>query len=93
MQSSADGMRSTAPMREDQVSRSPILESFILLGFLIVLVALGLNPTIFRVSRVFLDSINWLVNTEKHRRDFGEEFTTLKEAIFRDYSFPFYFIL
>jgi hypothetical protein len=45
---------------------------------------------IFRVS---LDSINRLVNAEKHTRDFGEEFTALKEAIVRVYSFPFYFIL
>jgi hypothetical protein len=50
-------------VREDQVSRNPILESFILLGFLLVLISLGLNPTIFRASRVSLDSINRLVNT------------------------------
>jgi hypothetical protein len=48
---------------------------------------------IFRVSRVSLDTINRLINTEKHARYFGEEFTALKEAIFRVYSFPFYFIL
>jgi hypothetical protein len=48
---------------------------------------------IFRVSKVSLDSINRLVNTEKHTRDFGEEFTALKEAIVKVYSFPFYFIL
>ena len=48
------------------------------LGFL----QLGLNPTIFRVSRVSLDSINKLVNTKKDTHDFGEEFTALKEAIF-----------
>ena len=57
--------QSSALVREDQVNRSPILESFILLGFLLVLDALGLKPTIFRVSRVFLDSRNSLVNTEK----------------------------
>ena len=77
-------------MREDQVSRNLILESLILLGFLLVLVAQGLNPTIFRVS---LDFINRLVNTEKHTGDFEEEFTALKEAIFWVYSFSFYFIL
>jgi hypothetical protein len=44
---------------------------------------------IFRVSRVSLDSINRLVNTEKHTLHFGEEFTALKEAIFQVYSFPF----
>ena len=53
---------------------------------------MDLNPTIFGVSRILLDSINRLVNTEKHTRDFGEEFTALKEAIFWVYSFPFYFI-
>ena len=52
-------------MREDQLSRSPTLESFILLGFLLVLVAQGLNPAIFRISRVSLDSINRPVNTKK----------------------------
>ena len=48
---------------------------------------------IFRVSRVSLDSISRLVNTEKHTHDFGEELAALKEAIFRVYSFLFYFIL
>jgi hypothetical protein len=91
LQSSAHDLQSSTPTREDQVSRNPILESFILLGFLLVLVSLGLNPTIFTVSRVFLDSINRLINTEKHTRDFVEEFSALKEAIFRVYSFPFLF--
>jgi hypothetical protein len=53
---------------------------------------------IFKVSRVSLDSINRLVHTKKKKKkkdkqDFGEEFTAFKEAIFRVYSFPFYFIL
>jgi hypothetical protein len=51
----------------------------------------GRNPTIFRVSRILLDSINRHVNTKKHTGDFGEEFMALKEAIFRVYSFPFCF--
>jgi hypothetical protein len=55
------------------------------LGFL----QLGQNPMIFRVSRVSLDSINRLVNTEKQTRDFGEQVTALKEAIFWVYFFPF----
>jgi hypothetical protein len=62
------------------------------LGFL----QLGLNPTIFRVSRVSrvsLDFINTLVNTEKQTHNFGEEFTTLKEAIFPGFFFSLYFIL
>jgi hypothetical protein len=61
----------------------------LILGFL----QLGLNPTIFRVSRVSLDSINRLVNIEKYTRNFGEEFTTLKEAIFSGLFFFVYFIL
>ena len=93
LRSSAHSLRSSAPMREDQVSRNPILESLILLGFFLVLGTLGLNPTIFRISRVSLDFINRLVNTEKHTCDFGEEFTALIEVIFPVYSFPFYFIL
>jgi hypothetical protein len=44
---------------------------------------------IFRVSRILRDSIKRPVNTKKHTLNFGEEFTTLKEAIFQVYSFPF----
>jgi hypothetical protein len=55
----------STPVHEDQLNRSPILESFILLGFCKVLVSQRLNPTICRVSRVSLDSINRLINTEK----------------------------
>jgi hypothetical protein len=69
------------------------LGNVILLGFCRVLVAQVLNPTILRVSRFSLDSINRLVNTEKHTRDFGEEFMGLQGSIFRVYSFPFSFIL
>jgi hypothetical protein len=73
-------------MREDQVSRSLILESFTFRVF----VQQGQNPTFFRV---FKDSINRLVNTEKHIHDFGEKFTALKEAIFPGLFFSLYFIL
>jgi hypothetical protein len=65
----------------------------VLLGFLLVIVAQGLNPTIFRVSGVSLDSINRLVNTEKHKHDFGKELMALQGSVFQVYSFPFYFIL
>ena len=65
---------------------------FLFIRVLLILVAQVLNPTIFRVSRILLDSINRHVNTKKHTRDFGEELTALKEAIFRVYSFFFYFI-
>ena len=43
-------------------------------------------------SRVFLNSINRLVNTKLHTLDFGEELMALQESVFRVYSFPFYFI-
>jgi hypothetical protein len=66
------------------VNRSPILEIFNFRVF-----ATRLNPTIFRVSRVSLDSINRLVNIEKHALNFVEEFMALKEAIFWVYTFPF----
>jgi hypothetical protein len=66
-------------------SAAALLWRVLFLGFL----QLGINTTIFRVSKVSLDSINRLVNTEKHTRDFGEEFTALKETIFQVYSFPF----
>jgi hypothetical protein len=55
------------------------------LGFL----QLGLNPTIFRVSRVSLDSINRLANTKKYTRDFGKEFMALKVVIFLVLLFSF----
>jgi hypothetical protein len=80
-------------VREDQLSRSPILGSFIFLGFLLVLVTQGLNPMIFWICRVSLDSINRLANTEKHTCDFGEELMAFQGSIFRVYSFPFSFIL
>jgi hypothetical protein len=44
-------------------------------------------------SRVPLNSINRLVNTELHTEDFGEELTTLQESVLRVYSFPSYFII
>jgi hypothetical protein len=53
----------------------------------------GFNPTIFRVSRILLESINRPVNIEKHRRYFGEELTALKEAIFQVYSFPLFYFM
>jgi hypothetical protein len=50
-----------------------------------------IQPYDFRVSRTLLYSINRLVNTKKHTRYFGEEFTAFKEAIFRVYSFPLFY--
>ena len=65
---------------------------FLVLGFGESLLHKDSNPTIFRVSRILLESINRPVNIEKHTRYFGEELTAFKEAIFRVYSFPlFYF--
>jgi hypothetical protein len=48
-------------------STATLLWRVLFFGFL----QLGINTTIFRVSRVSLDSINRLVNIEKHTRNFG----------------------
>jgi hypothetical protein len=69
----------------NSVVASPILE--IVLGF--VLRFLGF----LGASRVPLNSINRLVNTKLHTRDFREELMALQEGVFRVYSFPFYFIM
>jgi hypothetical protein len=52
-----------------------------------------IQPYDFRVSRTLLDSINWPINTEKHARYFGEEFTAFKEAIFWVYSLPLLYFM
>jgi hypothetical protein len=52
-----------------------------------------IQPYNFRVFRTLLDSLNRPVNTEKHTRNFGEEFTAFKEAIFRVYSFPLLYFM
>ena len=65
---------------------------FLVLGFGESLLHKDSNPTIFRVSRILLESINRPVNTEERTRYFGEELMAFKEAIFRVCSFPlFYF--
>jgi hypothetical protein len=66
---------------------------FCFIRVLLIIVAQGLNPTIFRVSRILLDSINRLVSTEKHTRDFEEELTAFKKAILWVYSFPLFYFM
>jgi hypothetical protein len=44
---------------------------------------------IFRVSRVSLDFINRLVNTEKDKHDLEKNLRFSKKRFFRVYSFPF----
>ena len=58
-------LRLSAHVGEAQSSHSPILEVF---GFRVgeSLLHKDSNPTIFRVSRILLESINRPVNTEKH---------------------------
>ena len=69
----------------NNVASSPILE--IGLGFVLQFIRfLG-------ASRVPLNSINKLVNTELHTLDFGEELIALQGSVFWVYYFPFYFIL
>jgi hypothetical protein len=69
----------------NSVVAGPILE--IGLGF--VLQFLGFSSA----SRIPLNSINRLVNTELHILAFGEELTPLQGSVFWVYSFPFYFIM
>ena len=66
---------------------------FLVLGLCKSLLHKDSNPTIFRVSRILLESINRPVNTEEHIHYFGEELTTLKESIFRVYSFPLFYFM
>ena len=66
---------------------------FLVLGFCKSLLHKDSNPMIFRVSRILLESINSPVNTEEHTRDFGEELTVFKEAIFWVYSFPLFYFM
>ena len=62
---------------------------FLVLGFGESLLHKDSNPMIFKVSRILLESINRPVNIKKHTGDFGEELTTLKEAIFSGLFFSF----
>jgi hypothetical protein len=55
---------------------------FLILGFCNSLLHKDSNPTIFRVSRILLESINRLVNTKETQTIFGEELTTFKEQFF-----------
>ena len=66
---------------------------FLILGFCKSLLHKDSNPTIFRVSRILLQSINRPVNTKEHKRYFGEELTVFKEAIFWVYSFPLFYFM
>ena len=66
---------------------------FLILGFCKSLLQKESNPTIFRVSRILLESINRSVNTEEQGRYFGEELMVFKEAIFRVYSFPLFYFM
>jgi hypothetical protein len=70
-------------MREAQVSRSPILESFNFRVF-----ATRLNLKIFRVSRVFIDSVNRPINTEKYTQ-FWRKIYGSQGSDFSSLSFSF----
>jgi hypothetical protein len=66
---------------------------FLVFRVLVTLCCTRIQLYDFRVSRILLDSINRHVNTKKHTRYFGEEFTAFKEAIFRVYSFPLFYFM
>jgi hypothetical protein len=44
-------------------------------------------------SRIPLNSINRLVNTEKHTHTLGEELMALQGSVFQVYPFPFILLL
>ena len=66
---------------------------FLILGFCKSLLHKNSNPTIFKVSRILLESINRHVNTEEHTSYFGEELTVFNEAIFQVYSFLLFYFM
>jgi hypothetical protein len=92
VRSIASRVRTIAPMREAQ-SAAALFWKFLILGFCNSLLHKDSNPTIFRVSRILLESINMPVNTEETHAILGEEFTAFKEAIFRVYSFPLFYFM
>jgi hypothetical protein len=74
-------------------SAAALFWKFLILGCCNSLLHKDSNLTIFRVSRILLESINRPVNTEDTHTIFGEEFTAFKEAIFRVYSFPLFYFM
>jgi hypothetical protein len=65
---------------------------FLILGFCNSLLHKDSNPTIFRVSRILLESINRLVNTKEREAIFGRRIDDFQGAIFRVYSFPLFIL-
>jgi hypothetical protein len=65
---------------------------FLILGFCNSLLHKDSNPTIFRVSRILLESINRLVNTKERETIFGRRIDDFQGAIFRVYSFPLFIL-
>jgi hypothetical protein len=61
----------------------------LILGFL----QLGLNPTIFRVSRVSLDSINRLINIEKHTQFWRRIYGSQGSNFFGFILFPLFYFM
>jgi hypothetical protein len=91
VRSIASRVRTIAPMREAQ-SAAALFWKFLILGFCNSLLHKDSNPTIFRVSRILLESINRPVNTEETHAILGEEFTAFKEQ-FSGFILFLYFIL
>ena len=66
---------------------------FLVLGFCKSLLHKDSNPTIFRVSRILLESINRPVNIEKHRHAILEKNLRLSRKQFFGFILFLYFIL
>jgi hypothetical protein len=77
-------------LRVTPKSVAALFWKFLILGFCNSLLHKNSNPTIFRVSRILLESINRLVNTKERETIFGRRIDDFQGAIFRVYSFPLF---
>jgi hypothetical protein len=89
VRSIAARVRTIAPTREAQISRSPILVVFNFRVFCKSLLHKDSNPTIFRVSRILLESINRPVNTEEGDTISGRRIDDFQGANFSGLFFSF----
>ena len=74
------------------IQLQPYFRNFCSIGVLLILVAQGLNPIIFRVSRILLDSTNKSLNTEKHVI-LKKNWRLSRKRFFRVHSFPLFYFM
>jgi hypothetical protein len=91
VRSIASRVRTIAPMREAQ-SAAALFWKFLILGFCNSLLHKDSNPTIFRVSRILLESINRPVNTEERHAILEKNLRVSRKQLF-GFTLFLYFIL